>query len=364
MAQRRDLYEVLGVTRDATQDDIKKAFRALARQHHPDVNQNDPDSERRFKEINLAYETLSDPGKRRQYDLFGGEGLSPDMFSFGDISDVFEAFFGGASPFSRGGGVRQTSQRGRDLHLVMELPFEESVFGVQKEISVQNRETCETCGGSGAEPGTSPTRCGTCGGSGQVSDMRRSIFGTVMTSRACGTCGGSGEEIPSPCTTCRGEGRIAASQRVTVEVPAGVAHGMELRIEGGGEGGRRGAPPGDLYLTLAVEPHPIFDRRGSDLLCALDVPLTAAVLGAEIDIETLDGLERVTVAPGTRSGMVTRLRGKGVPHLGRRGRGDLLVRLDVDIPAKLGKKERALVEQLADRRGERGRLAGRLHPPA
>jgi molecular chaperone DnaJ len=193
--------------------------------------------------------------------------------------------------------------------------------------------------------------------------MRRSIFGTVMTSRPCSRCGGRGEEIASPCTACRGDGRVPANQTVAVEVPPGVAHGMELRVEAAGEGGRRGAPPGDLYLTLSVEPHPVFARRGSDLICALEVPLTTAILGGEIEIETLDGAVPIEVAAGTASGSVLHLRGKGVPHLGRRGRGDLLVRVDVDVPAKLGKQERRLVEQLAEERGERGRLRGRLRPP-
>jgi len=362
MAQQRDLYEVLGVSRDATQDDIKKAYRRLARAHHPDLNQDDPEAERRFKEVSLAYETLSDPAKRRQYDVFGGEGFSPDMFSFGDVGDIFEAFFG-RSPFGGGTATRTRSSRGRDLHMVMELGFEEAVFGVKKDVELQNRETCERCDGVGAEPGTSPSRCSTCGGSGQVSDMRRSIFGTVMTSRPCSRCGGEGEEIASPCTACRGDGRVPVNQTVAVEVPPGVAHGMELRVEAAGEGGRRGAPPGDLYLTLSVEPHPVFARRGSDLICALEVPLTTAILGGEIEIETLDGAEPIRVAAGTAPGSVLHLRGKGVPHLGRRGRGDLLVRMDVDVPEKLGKQERRLVEQLAEERGERGRLRGRLRPP-
>jgi molecular chaperone DnaJ len=364
MAQR-DLYEVLGVSSDATQEDIRKAYRKLARTHHPDVNHHDPDAERRFKEINLAYQTLSDPAKRRQYDLYGGEGLSPDMFGFGDLTDIFEAFFG-SSPFGGGrpGQRRRTrTGRGRDLHLVLELDFEEAAFGTTKEVRVDTQQMCDRCGGTGAEPGTYPSRCTTCGGSGEVSDVRRSVFGTVMTSRLCGTCEGTGEEIASPCRECGGGGRIPTQQTVSVEVPAGVADGMDLRIESGGEDGRGGGPSGDLYLTLAVRPHHVFDRRGQDLVCLLELPMTAAALGADVEVETLDGPATLKVPPGTRAGSVLRLRGKGLPHLGRRGRGDLLLRVDLDVPPRLARKERELLESLADLRDERSRpLKGRLRP--
>jgi molecular chaperone DnaJ len=362
---RRDLYEVLGVSSDATQDDIRKAYRKLARTHHPDVNHHDPDAERRFKEINLAYQTLSDPAKRRQYDLYGGEGLSPDMFGFGDLTDIFEAFFG-SSPFGGGrpGQRRRTrTGRGRDLHLVLELDFDEAAFGATKEVRVDTQEMCDRCGGTGAEPGTHPSRCTTCGGSGEVSDVRRSVFGTVMTSRLCGTCEGTGEEIASPCRECGGGGRIPAQQTVSVEVPAGVSDGMDLRIEGGGEDGRGAGPSGDLYLTLAVRPHPVFDRRGQDLICLLELPMTAAALGAEVEVETLDGPATLKVPPGTRAGSVLRLRARGLPHVGRRGRGDLLLRVDLDVPPRLARRERELLESLADIRDERSRpLKGRLRP--
>jgi molecular chaperone DnaJ len=361
-----DLYEVLGVTRDATQDEIKRAYRRLAREHHPDVNHQDPDADRRIKEINLAYQTLADPAKRRQYDLYGGEGLSPDMFGFGDISDIFEAFFG-QSPFGRArtGRRRTRVARGRDLHRVLELDFEDAAFGATREVRIDTLELCDRCGGSGAEPGTHPSRCTTCGGSGEVSDVRRSVFGTVMTSRSCATCEGTGEEIASPCRTCRGGGRVPAQQTVSVDVPAGVSDGMDLRIEGAGEDGRAGGPSGDLYLTLSVKPHAVFDRRGPDLVSVLELPLTAAVLGGEVEVDTLDGPARVKVPPGTRAGSVLQVRGRGIPHLGRRGRGDLLLHVDVDIPNRLGRKERDLLRSLAEMRGEASTpLRGRLRPPA
>lgn len=364
MAQQRDLYDVLGVSREATQDEIKKAFRKLARENHPDLNK-DPEAERRFKEVNLAYETLSDPAKRRRYDMFGGEGFTPDMFSFGDLSGIFEAFFGGRSPFGPTAQRRSRTGRGSDHRLMLELTFEEAVFGTQKEIVVDSLEKCERCGGLGAEPGTQPSQCSTCGGSGQVSNVRQSVFGTVMTSSTCTTCGGSGEEIANPCHDCRGEGRLKHEQIMTVDVPAGVTHGMELRIEGAGDDGRGAGPSGDLYLALHVPPHPVFERRGQDLLCALDLPVSAAILGAEVQVETLDGTETISIPPGTQPGSVIAVRGKGVPHLGRRGRGDLLVKIDVKLPERLGRRERPLIEEFAERRGERAQpIEGRLKPPS
>ena len=354
MADTRDLYQVLGVRRDASQQDIKKAFRRLARENHPDVN-SDPEAERRFKEITLAYETLSDPAKRQRYDMFGGEGLSRDMFSFlGDMDDIFEAFFGGAFGRTRGRGRYATrTRRGADLHVVLDLTFEEAAFGARKNVEVERLTTCERCGGNGAEPGTYPSRCAQCGGTGEVSDVRRSVFGTVMTSRACDTCRGTGEVIASPCKECRGDGRVRTNQDVDVEVPPGVSDGMDLRIEGAGEEGPRGGPAGDLYMTLRAAPHPLFERRGSDLAAVLELPLTQALLGVEVEVPTLDGMETLRLPPGTRSGTVLRLPGQGVPHLGRRGRGDLYVEVDLVVPGEMSKKERALVEELADLRDER-----------
>ena len=362
MAQR-DLYDVLGVSRDATQDEIKRAYRRLARQNHPDVN-TDPEAERRFKEIGLAYETLSDPARRRQYDLFGGQGLSPDMFSFGDLGDIFEAFFG-PSPFgSRRGRRASPTARGRDLRTVLELSFEEAVFGVRREVPVQSLATCPRCGGNGSEPGTAPSRCSTCGGSGQVSDVRESVFGTVMTSRTCVTCRGTGEQIAAPCRECRGEGRVANVRNITIEVPAGVSDGMELRMEGVGEDGRRGGRAGDLYVALSVAPHPVFRRQGQDLVCVVEVPLITVLLGGDVEIESLDGPQTVPVRPGTGAGSILRIKGKGVPHLGRGGRGDLLAQVDLALPERLSRKEKGLIEELAELWGDRSSpVKGRLRPP-
>jgi molecular chaperone DnaJ len=352
MTQARDLYQVLGVSSDASAEEIKRAYRRLARQFHPDVSQ-DPDADRRFKEINLAYQTLSDPAKRRQYDMFGGEGLTPDMFGFGpDLADLFGAFFGGSFTGARPRGRPTRARRGGDLHAFIELSFEEAAFGVHKEVQVDTMTACERCGGNGSEPGTFPSRCTTCGGTGEISDVRRSVFGTVMTSRTCGTCQGTGQEIASPCKECRGEGRVPRRQAVAVEIPAGVSDGMDLRVEAGGEDGRDGGLAGDLYLTLRVAPHPLFERRGEDLLCTLEVPVTQALLGATVDLPTMDGPRRLTIPPGARPGTLLRLRGLGIPRLGRRGRGDLFVTVDVVVPEGLSKKERRLVEDLARMRGE------------
>lgn len=362
MARARDLYEVLGVSRDASQEEIRKAYRRLARQYHPDVSA-EPDAEHRFKEIALAYETLSDPAKRRQYDLFGGEGFTPDMFGFmGDWTDIFEAFFG--SPFGRR-SRRRSDGRGSDVRVQLVLSFEDAAAGVERAIDVDTFVPCQRCGATGAEPGTHPSRCGQCGGTGQVSEVRRSVFGTVMTAQTCPRCGGIGEEIPTPCRECRGEGRVARRETLSIEVPAGVADGMELRIEGRGHAGLRGHARGDLFVALRVEPHAIFARRGQDLVCTLELPLTQAVLGVEVAVPTLDGEAVLRIPPGTPSGVVFRISGKGLPHPGRRGKGDLFVEVDVSVPEKLSRKERALVEELADLREERpgkGPLAGRLRP--
>lgn len=351
MAKLRDLYEILGVSRDATQDEIKRAYRRLAREHHPDVN-SDPAAEDRFKEVAAAYEILSDPEKRQQYDLYG-QGRGPMDFPFADVADLFEAFFGAGTFGRRRTATRRTrTQHGEDVYAQVSLTFREAAFGVRREIAVQKLDACDRCGGSGSEPGTEPARCRTCGGTGQVQDVRRSIFGTVMTAHPCGTCEGTGEEIVSPCERCEGRGRIPVETTVPVDIPAGVSDGLELRIAGAGHAGRAGGTPGDLYLSLAVEDDPVFERRGQDVFAVVEIPMTQAALGAEVELETLDGPERLDVEPGTASGATIRLRGKGIPNLGRRGRGDLFLTIRVATPTPGSKEERKLLEQLAELRGE------------
>ena len=350
MAAVRDLYEILGVRRDASASEIKAAYRQLARTLHPDVN-GDPGDHERFKEITGAYEILSDPAKRQRYDEFGAAG--PQGAPFTDIQDLFDMFFGGGFGV-RSRGPRSRARRGEDLRTHVPLSFEGSVFGVQKEVEVERLVVCTRCSGIGAEPGTSPIACRACGGAGEVQSVRRSIFGTVMTATACPTCGGSGEEIPDRCEECGGEGRVRAPGTVTFDVPAGVLEGMDLRVGGQGNAGVAGGPPGDLIIGVDVEPSAAFERQGQDLYGVLDVTITLASLGGEIQIQTLDGPERIRIDPGTESGSVLRLKGKGVPHLQRRGRGDLFVTVHVVTPRDISKEERGLLERLAELRGETG----------
>ena len=350
MAAVRDLYEILGVQRDASGEDIKKAYRTLAREHHPDVS-SAPEAEERFKEIVGAYEILSDPQKRQQYDTFGQSG-GPAGAPFNDIQDIFDMFFGGGFGASRRGRRPTRTRRGEDLSTLLTLTFSEAAFGVRQELQLERLSICQTCLGNGAQPGTAPVACRTCHGSGELQQMRRSIFGTVMTASPCPTCEGTGQEIPDRCETCVGEGRVRAAGTVTVEVPAGVADGMELRVSGSGNEGRAGGQPGDLFVGIRVEPSLAFDRRGQDLFAIADVSVTQVTLGADIEIETLDGMEHLRIEAGTESGTVMRLRGKGVPNINRRGRGDLYVTVHVVTPTELSREERKLIEELARLRGE------------
>lgn len=350
MPEARDLYAILGVPRNATQEEIKRTYRRLARELHPDVNP-DPQAQNRFKEITAAYEVLSDPAKRRQYDMLGTQ--APDLFPFGDFGDIFDVFFGGGFGRTRARPRRTRAERGGDLFANLRLTFEEAAFGTNKEVEIQSLETCDRCKGTGCEPGTYPSRCTRCGGTGQIQDMQRSIFGTVMTARTCTTCEGTGEEIAAPCKQCRGDGRVSRAQVVTIEVPPGVSDGLELRVAGGGHSGRLGGLSGDLYVTLQVAPHPVFERRGQDLFAILEVPMTVAALGGDLEVETLEGTQTVRIQPGTQSGSAIRLRGRGVPHLGRRGRGDLFLSIHVQTPTDLRRDERALLERLAELRRER-----------
>jgi molecular chaperone DnaJ len=371
VAAVRDLYEILGVGRDASEDDIKKAYRALARELHPDVNA-DIVAQERFKEIVGAYEILSDPEKRRQYDTFG-EGGGPGGAPFNDIQDIFDMFFGaggfggGVTTGRRRGGRRSRTQRGEDLRAGAMLTFHEAAFGVQRTMEIERLGQCERCMGVGAEPGTAPVACRTCGGAGEVQQVRRSIFGTLMTSTPCTTCAGTGEEIPDPCETCRGAGRVRTTASVTLDIPAGVADGMELRVSGSGNAGRAGGPSGDLYVSIRAEASPTFERHGQDLATILEVSMTQAALGADVEIQTLDGAEHLKVEPGTESGTVFRLKGQGVPNLNRRGRGDLFVTVQVVVPGDLSKEQRQLLETLAELRGERTSkrepASGRLRRP-
>ncbi len=316
----RDLYEILGVSPEATDDEIKRAYRELARKYHPDSNPGDPESEEQFKEISAAYETLRDPERRRRYDVFGdggGRGAAPqggEAFGFGDL---FDAFFGG-DPFNMR-RAQSGPARGADAEAVIELTLFEAAFGATKTIDANLPIACTRCDGSGCEPGTHPTRCDACGGEGEIRQVRRSILGQIVTAAPCGVCEGTGRRILSQCRDCRGDGRVHAQRSIDVEVPAGVDDGQRLRLGGRGPAARRGGAPGDLYVTVRVAAHPDFERQGDDLLHVRRIGLAQAALGVRLEIVTLDGAQELTVPPGTQPGQVFRLKGAGVPAL--RGRG-------------------------------------------
>jgi molecular chaperone DnaJ len=350
MNGKRDYYEILGVSRNATQDEIKRAYRQLARKYHPDVS-TEPDAEARFKEINEAYQVLSDPDKRAAYDRFGHAGPPGVGFDFGfrDPFEIFEEVFGVDFGFRT--GRRRGPRRGADLRYDLHLRFEEAVFGCKKEIEVTRLETCPECRGSGAAPGTTPVRCGTCGGTGQVRQVQRTIFGSFVNVTTCPVCGGTGEVVATPCSRCGGQGRAHISRKLTVNIPAGVDTGTQIRLAGEGEAGERGGPPGNLYIVLDVEPHPYFRRQGDDLLVELGINVAQAALGARVTIPTLEGEEQIDIPPGTQTGAIFRLRGRGVPHLRRDGRGDLLILTRVEVPTKLTREQRELFQKLAETLG-------------
>ncbi len=358
-----DLYELLGVGRDATDDELKRAYRIKARELHPDANQGDEATEERFKEVSLAYEVLRDPERRSRYDRFGPEGVfgpaagggqPGDPFA-GGLGDLFDAFFngGGFGGASGGGRGRRTGPMpGPDAEIVLRLPFRDAVFGVHREITVQTPVHCDTCEGTGARPGTSPTRCPECQGSGELRRVRQSILGQVITAVPCGRCQGTGQVIESPCAVCRGDGRHNEERTLTVDVPAGVDDGSTLRLSGHGPAGFRGGPNGTLFVHLAVEPDPVFDRQGVDLHGSVQVAMTQAALGTVIAFDTLDGERDLTIEPGTQTGAVIHLKGLGVPRLRGRGRGDLFVHVVVETPSELDARQRELLTELAGLRGE------------
>jgi len=372
MANKRDYYEVLGVGRNADNDELKKAYRKLAMKHHPDKNPGDKTAEEKFKEVSEAYEVLSDPNKRRMYDQFGhaavtgaaaGAGAGPGFGGFGTVDpfEIFERAFGGESIFESilGGGFgartrrRATgAMRGSDLRYDLGITFEEAAFGTKKQIVVPRLDECKECKGSGAAAGSTRSACPQCGGSGQV----RMSQGFFSISRTCDRCHGTGSIVTNPCKQCRGEGRIHGRKTINVTIPAGVEMGSQLKIAGEGEAGTRGGPPGNLYIFLNVEPHPIFDRHGDDLLCEVPITISLAALGGTIEVPTLNGKARLKVPPGTQSGKIFRLRGKGIQNLHGYGRGDQHVRVVVETPQKLTRKQAELLEKFGEITG------GREHP--
>ncbi len=350
-----DYYDTLGIGRNAGDDEIKAAFRKLARQYHPDVNKEEG-AEEKFKEINEAYGVLSDKEKRARYDRFGKEGLGNMGGGFHDYTvdfgDIFEEIFGGFG-FSMGGrGSRRSPRRGRDLQMQVTLTFEEAVFGVEKEIEFQREETCSRCSGNGAEPGTSPVKCSSCNGQGEVRQVRQTFLGQMVQTATCPACNGRGETISSPCKTCHGGGLERKNVKKKVQIPAGVDRGTQIRLAGEGGPGVYGGPQGNLFLVLDVKPHKFFKRRENDILLNLDINVAQAALGAEVDVPTLEGDEKLKIPSGTQPGKVFHMKGKGVPHVRNKNhRGDQLVIVNVAVPTKLNKEQRELFEKLAESLG-------------
>ena len=350
---KRDYYDVLGAARNATDDEIKKSFRRLARQYHPDVNK-DPGAEEKFKELNEAYEVLSDAEKRAAYDRFGhaafqtgGGGAGYDPFAdFGGVGSIFESFFGG------GMRARTGPQPGRDLRYNLTIEFEEAVFGVEQEIEVPRLEVCDACRGAGAEPGTHPTRCPVCHGTGEVRRIRQSFFGQFVNVTPCERCGGRGEIVTTPCRQCQGEGRWRVSRRLVVKVPAGVEDGMQIRLAGEGEAGNRNGPPGHLYVAIRVKEHRYFQREQDTIILEWPLNFAQAALGDEIEVPTVDGSEPLNIPAGTQTGATFRLKGKGVPRLRGTGRGDQIVIARVLTPTSLTAEQRDLLAQLGKTLGK------------
>lgn len=359
MADKRDYYDVLGVGKNATADEIKKAYRKLAKQYHPDLNPDDKEgAEAKFKEATEAYEVLSDADKKQRYDQFGhaafdqtagggsyGEGFGG--FDGFDMGDIFSSFFGGGF----GGGQRSNPnapQRGRDISYAVDLSFEEACFGIEKDISVNHLEKCSECNGTGAEKGSSPETCPTCHGTGQVRTVQRTAFGNFQSVRPCDSCGGKGTIIKTPCSSCHGEGNVRKPKKVRVKIPAGIDDGQQVYVRGEGDAGKKGGPNGDLILNIRVKRHKLFVRQGYDILCDYPISFVQATLGSEVQVPTVDGKVSYNIPEGTQPGTVFRLKGKGVPKINSTQRGDQYVTVKVEIPKGLNEKQKDLLRAFDD----------------
>ena len=362
MAQeKRDYYEVLGVSKGASEDEIKRAYKKLARKYHPDMNPGDKEAEEKFKEVNEANEVLSDPDKKARYDQFGFAGVDPNYgagggygaggFDFGDLGDIFGSFFGGG--FGGGGQRRRNGpQRGESIRMSVSVDFIEAAFGCEKEVIVERSEQCPTCKGNGCAPGTTPEVCPDCHGSGAVTQSQRTPFGVMQTQAVCGKCRGTGKIIHQPCPDCHGSGRARKRKTVKVNIPAGIDNGQTISLRGQGHAGKNGGPNGDLLITVMVKPHDIFRREGTSVFCEAPITFTQAVLGAEMEIPTIDGKVKYTIPEGTQTGTVFRLRGKGIPVLNGHGRGDQYVTVTIETPRGLNREQKEALKKFSETLGE------------
>lgn len=372
MSEKRDYYEVLGIKKGASDDEIKKAYRKMAIKYHPDRNLNNKeDAEKHMKEINEAYDVLKDPQKKAQYDQFGHDafahgggaggagggfggfgGFGGGGFSgggFGDFGDIFDTFFGGGRSQARRNGPEQ----GADLRIDVELTFEEAAFGVERELKVPRTENCSACGGTGAAKGTSPEECPQCHGTGQVQSYANTPFGRMVNSHVCERCSGTGKIIKTPCKECGGRGQKKVTKNIKVKIPAGIDEGQRIRVAGGGQAGRRGGPSGDLYVYVYIKPHELFTREGYDVMCQVPITFVQAALGDTIEVPTIHGKVEMKIAPGTQSGTVMRLRGKGIPMLRRNGNGDQHIRIKVLTPQKLSDRQKELLKEFGELSGNK-----------
>ena len=363
MADKRDYYEVLGIQKGASEDEIKKAYKKLARKYHPDMNPGDKEAEEKFKEVNEANEVLSDPEKKARYDQFGFAGVDPNYgagagggaygggFDFGDLGDIFGSFFGGGF----GGAQRRNPnapQRGESIRASVSVSFTEAAFGCEKSVTLERSEQCPTCKGNGCAPGTTPEICPDCHGSGTVQTRRQTPMGVFASNGPCRKCGGTGRLIHQPCPDCRGSGAVRKRKTIKVNIPAGIDHGQTISLRGQGNAGKNGGPAGDLLITVMVQPHELFRRDGVDVFCEAPITFTQAVLGAELEIPTIDGKVKYSIPEGTQTGTVFRLKGKGIPVLNGRGRGDQYVTVTIETPRNLNKEQKEALRKFSEAVGE------------
>ncbi len=363
MAEKRDYYEVLGIQKGASEDEIKKAYKKLARKYHPDMNPGDKEAEEKFKEVNEANEVLSDPEKKARYDQFGFAGVDPNYgagagggaygggFDFGDLGDIFGSFFGGGF----GSGQRRNPnapQRGESIRASVSVSFTEAAFGCEKSVTLERSEQCPTCKGNGCAPGTTPEICPDCHGTGTVQTRRQTPMGVFASNGPCRKCGGTGRLIHQPCPDCRGTGAVRKRKTIKVNIPAGIDHGQTISLRGQGNAGRNGGPAGDLLITVMVQPHELFRRDGVDVFCEAPITFAQAVLGAELEIPTIDGKVKYSIPEGTQTGTVFRLKGKGIPVLNGRGRGDQYVTVTIETPRNLNKEQKDALRRFSETLGE------------